>query len=426
MKQIITTMLLCFGTMCSFAYDTAVEGTTYYGSNCAAYGLSDGTVAINTYYTSEGQTEVTFPATIKVMDGETVTAEYEVSAVGVAGWNNIYLGSASTYQYAGPVTSLVFSEGIKTINASAFYEMASLTNVSLPSTLTTIGDYAFNSCDALKKITSLSAAVAIGTDALKGKGSWDTITSCCTLVVPDGCTANYAAYSLDNTKTWTYWDQFYSCHNIREADSFTIGTTGYATYFNTYGYTMPEGVEGYIIYDAENGTAKIEKIYNEGETVCDNMGLLLKSKSNLSESKTFNVEVLSSGGNTATWPMKNEAEYYTNLINGVQTTQVFTGYNGSYYYYKLANDENGLGWYWGAADGGVFELEAHHCYMSLLQETERAKSFMPFIDGSTAGINSLNASRQETSGDIYNLHGMRVGKDYKGLVIKNGRKYFNR
>lgn len=421
MKKIFTAMLLCIGTLNSFAYDTATSGTTYYGSNCAAYGLSDGTVAISNYYTTDGQTEVTFPATIKTNDG----AEYEVSAVGVDGWKNIYFVSASTYQYSGTVTSLVFSEGIKTINASAFYEMTSLQSITLPSTLTKLGDYAFNSCDNLKKIVSNASSITLGTEALKGKTSWDAITNNCTLVVPDGCTANYAANSLDNTKTWTYWDQFYTSKNIREASSFTIGANGCATYYNDYGYTLPEGVEGYIITDAADGAVTLTKIYDEGAQVCDKIALLLKSKTTLTEDKTFNIEVLSSGGNTATWPMKNESDYYNNLINGVQTTQTITGYDGDYYYYKLANGDYGLGWYWGATDGGVFELAAHRCFMGLLQSTSGAKSFMS-LDATATGINGLTVSKQTASDEMYNLQGMKVGKDYKGIVIKNGKKYFNR
>ena len=49
MKKIFTlafTMLIAVSAM---AYDTATEGTAYTGSNCQAYGLADGTVAITTY-----------------------------------------------------------------------------------------------------------------------------------------------------------------------------------------------------------------------------------------------------------------------------------------------------------------------------------------------------------------------------------------
>lgn len=48
-------------------------------------------------------------------------------------------------------------------------------------------------------------------------------------------------------------------------------------------------------------------------------------------------------------------------------------------------------------------------------------SKLAVITAST-GISSLDADAQATDGAIYNLAGQRVSKDYKGLVIQNGRK----
>lgn len=424
MKKVLFTIMACLGTMGSYAYDTATEGQIYYGSNCEACGLADGTVAIYKYYTTDDQNEVTFPATIQVWDGETMTAEYEVSAVGVSEWKNVYLGSASTYQYTGTVNSLVFAEGIKTINASAFYEMTSLQNVALPSTLAAIGDYAFTSCDAMKHLTIGAQNLTLGTEALKGGSSWDAIAAGCTVVVPDGCTANYASYSADNTQPWSYWDQFYANNNIHEASSFTIDNGGYATYFNKYGYTMPSGVEGYIVSSTADGAASTVKVYDEGDVVCDNIALLLKSKNDIAESVTFNVEALSSGGNTATWPMYDSETYYTNLLNGVQTAQTIIPYEGDYYYYKLADGDNGLGWYWGATDGGVFDIAAHRCYLGVAQAASASKAFLPFADGVVTGINTL-VNKVADANAVYNLQGMKVGAGYKGIVVINGKKYIN-
>ena len=408
-----------------WAYDQATEGTQYSGSNCTAYGLSDGTVAITTYYTTDGQTEVTFPATIQLWEGETMTAEYKVSAVGVSGWGSIYLGSVKTYQYNGTITSLKFSEGIETINASAFYEMTSLQSVELPASLTTIGDYAFTSCDALKSITCYgTTAPALGTDALKGLASWDAIAANCVLKVPDGCTASYAAYTFDNTQTWTYYDQFYTNNKIHELSYPSITTAGWGTYYNTYGYVMPEGVEGYIIDWTYEDKANLVKIYDAGDEVYAGMALLWKSTEELTEEKWFTVEALSSGGATAEWPTYDNngtTGWYTNLLNGTQTKQAITAYDGSYYYYKLANDsKNGLGWYFGVEGGGVFENGAHKAYLAVNQSAG-ARSFIGFGDGATA-IESVNKNIEINDDAYYNLHGQRVDNPTKGLYIVNGKK----
>jgi hypothetical protein len=44
----------------------------------------------------------------------------------------------------------------------------------------------------------------------------------------------------------------------------------------------------------------------------------------------------------------------------------------------------------------------------------------------TTGISLIPAPspKEEKSSYLYNLNGQRVGKGYKGIVIKNGRKFF--
>ena len=48
-----------------------------------------------------------------------------------------------------------------------------------------------------------------------------------------------------------------------------------------------------------------------------------------------------------------------------------------------------------------------------------------FAEDETDGIRSIENSRIENS-DYYNLSGQRVGKDYKGIVIVNGKKYMRK
>lgn len=426
MKKIYSFIVMALIAINSFAYDTATSGTTYFGSNCAAYGLSDGTVAIYTYYTADGQTEVTYPATIQVYEGETMTAEYEVSAVGVEGWGSTYLGAADkTYQYAGSVTSLVFSEGIKTINASAFYEMTSLKSVTLPKSLTTIGDYAFTSCDALETITSYATtAPTLGADALKGKADWDVIAKNCVLKVPDGCVANYAAYTFDNTKAWSYYDTFYGSNNIHELSYPSITEAGYSTYYNDYGYIMPEGVEGYIVNWTYEGKANLVKVYEPGDEVFAGIALLWKSTTDLDAEKWYTVEALASGGNTAAWPLDAEGNAYTNLLCGTQvegTTTAWGTESTDYYYYKLANGANGVGWYYGTTEGVAFTNAAHKGYL-LVSKSSGAREFVS-LGSDVTGIKELKSSKmKELSSEYYDLQGRRVLNPTKGLYIVNGKK----
>ena len=43
-----------------------------------------------------------------------------------------------------------------------------------------------------------------------------------------------------------------------------------------------------------------------------------------------------------------------------------------------------------------------------------------------AGVKELDTVKQPMNGQKYNLAGMRVGDDYKGIVIQNGRKFIQK
>lgn len=56
---------------------------------------------------------------------------------------------------------------------------------------------------------------------------------------------------------------------------------------------------------------------------------------------------------------------------------------------------------------------------------------MPFgivstFGNSATGINGVHVANKHNDGKMYNLAGQRVGNDYKGIVIVNGKKYINK
>ena len=49
------------------------------------------------------------------------------------------------------------------------------------------------------------------------------------------------------------------------------------------------------------------------------------------------------------------------------------------------------------------------------------------VSSTGSGIGAIEVDRVIVdNGAIYNLSGQRIGADYKGIVIKNGKKYFNK
>lgn len=102
----------------------------------------------------------------------------------------------------------------------------------------------------------------------------------------------------------------------------------------------------------------------------------------------------------------------------------FTPEDG-YKYYKLAYDDftakTGLGFYWGADNGGAFIVKAGTAYLAVpTSDASNAKGFA--FDGETTGVENVNVAANQNK-TIYNLNGQRVSNmSQAGLYIVNGKK----
>ena len=98
---------------------------------------------------------------------------------------------------------------------------------------------------------------------------------------------------------------------------------------------------------------------------------------------------------------------------------------GSDKYYKLAYDDytnkTGLGFYWGAADGGMFSCEAGTAYLAV--GSGSVKGYV--LDGASDEdvIKALKPNVSSGKEDVYNVTGQQVHLPLQGIYIKGGRKY---
>lgn len=56
----------------------------------------------------------------------------------------------------------------------------------------------------------------------------------------------------------------------------------------------------------------------------------------------------------------------------------------------------------------------------------RVKKITVTLKSAPAGIKEIHNSEVNENAPIYNLAGQRVSKDYKGVVIQNGKKFVRR
>mgnify|MGYP004637941767 FL=1 len=71
-------------------------------------------------------------------------------------------------------------------------------------------------------------------------------------------------------------------------------------------------------------------------------------------------------------------------------------------------------------------IPAKRCYLEVVKDDSESKAAFYSLgtnSGETTGISSVENKVEKADAPVYNLAGQPVGKGYKGLVIKNGKKF---
>lgn len=179
------------------------------------------------------------------------------------------------------------------------------------------------------------------------------------------------------------------------ASSITITDAGFATFAASYPVDYSaNGLEAYAVKYA-NGALTYNNI--DG-IVPANTAVLLKG-----EAKEY---ILGAAEGTATTVDTDLRPSDGNKI-------------GAENIYCLANKtSNGVGFYQVAT--GV-TIPANKAYLEIATKTS-AKYYSIGIGGNTTGIQTIQQNGVKADGIMYSLSGQRVGTDYKGIVICNGKK----
>ena len=95
-----------------------------------------------------------------------------------------------TFNGCTSLTSVTIPDSVTSIGGSAFYGCTSLTSVTIPDSVTSIGSYAFFNCSSLTSITIPNSVTSIGGFAFKNCHSLTSVT------IPDSVTSiGRAAFS---------------------------------------------------------------------------------------------------------------------------------------------------------------------------------------------------------------------------------------
>lgn len=180
--------------------------------------------------------------------------------------------------------------------------------------------------------------------------------------------------------------------------------------------SIPSGLKAYTLkYD---GGDKLKGTEVKG-TIPANTPVLLNGTPN----ETYYFDVTASASYTSgTHP--SGGSYLKDVPAEPQDGDIFYGVmephlmiEGSY---VLQDGKYGIGFYQVPADVRR-PIHPFRAYVKLPDAEARSLSIV-FDDGETTGITDVKGKKEDVRSDIFNLSGQRVGKNYKGVVIKNGRK----
>jgi hypothetical protein len=191
-----------------------------------------------------------------------------------------------------------------------------------------------------------------------------------------------------------------------------IGETGYTTlFYSNYALRVPEGVTA-STQKTVGGKLSTSKEYAAGAVVPANAAVVLHGTPG-----NYQFAVTAENGEIDT----------ENQLLGTDTETALDADANSYFYWlstNAAGDPASVGFYWGAEGGAAFTNGAHKAYLKVAKSAG-AKS--AYLFNETTGIHQIvNNGSLDMDAPMYNVAGQRVGKNYRGVVLQNGKKFILR
>lgn len=181
------------------------------------------------------------------------------------------------------------------------------------------------------------------------------------------------------------------------ATSVAIGKAGFATLAPSFAVDYSNRGDGLEAYYVSYNSSSNELTYTKIDGVVEaGKAVILKGNGNyILEASSETATVTETGLETSDGTKKGA----TNI-------------------YCLANKNSVVGFYQVAS---TVQIPKNKAYLEINAPTS-AKYYSIGIGGNTTGIQAIQQNSVKADGIMYSLSGQRVGKDYKGIVICNGKK----
>lgn len=231
---------------------------------------------------------------------------------------------------------------------------------------------------------------------------------------------------------------------VEPATTIDVDIDGFTTFVAPCNVTLPEGVTAYTLtYNAEAPAAYTDEADNgvldavkiEGKAIAAHTPVVLKA--NTAGKYTLTLTGDASYTTEGDLPYIVDSTSENNVLVGVHqphniSNGTLTGETNDAVHYL----DNGTFTVWDSTkstDGKGKVVNWHivypfSAYVNLPSDVARPSTLtvnFPADPSTPTGINGIN-SENEDAAQSYNLFGMPVGRDYKGIVIRNGKKYIQK
>ena len=312
--------------------------------------------------------------------------------------------------------TIEIKNGTLGIAARAFSHCTRLISITIPNSVTTIGDSAFDDCTGLSSVYNSKT-----TPQTVSSNTFNKVYDIATLYVPKGAKLIYN--NFPNWKKFKNIEEFDPSEMWNKEVNISLSSAGYATFFNAHdNFKIPTELSAQVITASNSGKLKYNTIVNG--IIPKGVPVILVSNSrrggtytltSTTESASYSGENLLHGSSLMTM---------TSNVNGVSTSG-----NSSYVYYKLAYGKSGsvnankLGWYWGANNGAAFTIAGGKAWLALPKSSAQSLDAILLEEDDATSIDSIEQSNMNEANDAqYNMAGQRVGNGYNGIIIVNGKK----
>ena len=182
----------------------------------------------------------------------------------------------------------------------------------------------------------------------------------------------------------------------------TVTSAGASTLVLPYEATIPEGVKAYTLTNTEGEATAIATELTG--SIPANTSVLINAAAG-----TYNFH-----GEKTTWAKEEQTVGALTSVRACKYVPV-----GSY----VLQNHNGKVGFYKVVEGKPVIIGANRAYLTPSVATAAAKINIEYPE--VTGITSIKTTTIEDD-VMYNLAGQKVGNDYRGIVIKNGYKFFNK